>query len=135
MARADEARPPRYLGTFPNRRGDQFFDVFAHRSGEVALLEFEALPAEAAEVSPTERFAEVADSLAALRTAATWREGMSVAVRELKRLTGFDSVIGVRFLEDGTGQAVAEAREEPLPSFLDKRFPRSDIAEPGPRQM
>lgn len=126
---------PRYLGCFQSLRDDNRFDVFVHRSGDYVLLEFEAIPREVAERLATERLAEIAECVVALQSAATWRQGMDIAVREIKRLTGFDSVIGVRFLADGSGQAVAEAREPNIPSFLDKRFPRSDIPEPGRRQM
>jgi two-component system, chemotaxis family, sensor kinase Cph1 len=79
--------------------------------------------------------AEISECIAALKSAQSWRDGMAIAVRELKGLTGFDTVLGVRFLADGSFSTVAEARGTAFPSFLDKRFPRSDIPEPGRRQM
>ncbi len=135
LARLAHARPPRYLGCFRTLCDATRFDVFAHRSGAVCLLEFEAIPADIPHCCLTERFAEVTDSIGAQQSAATWREGMQIAVGELKRLIGCDSVIGVRFLADGSGHAVAEAREPDYPTYLDKRFPRSDVPEPGRRQM
>jgi chemotaxis family two-component system sensor kinase Cph1 len=135
LARITRPRRPQYLGCLRTLHSDNPFDVFGHRSGDVCLLEFEALPAGAVERSPTERFAQVAECITALQSAKTWQEGMTIAVHELKRLSGFDSVIGVRFLADGSFHAMAEAREAYFPSYLDKRFPRSDIPEPGRRQM
>ncbi len=135
LAQIAQARAPRYLGCFQTLHEATRFDVFAHRSGALCLLEFEAIPADIQHCCLTERFAQVTDSIAALQSAATWQEGMHIAVGELKRLIGCDSVIGVRFLADGSGHAVAEAREPDYPTYLDKRFPRSDIPEPGRRQM
>ena len=135
LAGIAESVAPRYLGGYPTLPGDDRLDAFAHRCGAFLILELEAIPAGAAPCWPTERFAAVADAAAQLRSAATWQDGIAIAVRELKRLSGFDSVLGVRFLADGSGLAVAEARNDRIPSFLDMRFPRADIPEPARRQM
>ena len=135
LARLTEPCPSRYLGCFRTFHSAVQFDIFAHRSGEHFVLEFESLPAGPVQSSPIENFAKIGECIKMLQTADTWREGMNIATRELKRLGGFDSVIGVRFMPDGSGHAVAEAREAHYPTFLDKRFPRSDIPEPGRRQM
>jgi chemotaxis family two-component system sensor kinase Cph1 len=135
LARITRPRRPQYLGCVRTLHSDNPFDVFGHRSGDACLLEFEALPAEAVERSPTERFAQAGECISALRSANTWQEGLSIAVDELRRLSGFDSVVAARFLADGSFQVMAEARQAGFPSYLDKRFPRSDIPEPGRRQM
>ena len=135
LALLTEPRPPRFLGNIRTLSQDQRFDVFAHRSGDVLILEFEAVPAISSEIWPTERFAEIKESIASLHSAETWQEAINIAVNELKRMSGFDSVVATRFLDDGSFQAVAEACDNDFPSYLDKRFPRSDIPEPGRRQM
>ena len=135
LALITEPKLPSYLGSFLNLQGIHRFDVFAHRSGDVFIVEFEAMPAEAAESWPTGRIAEVTDCITKLHAAETWQECMAIGVCELKRLTGFDSVVGARFLDDGSFHAMAEACEAYFPSVLDKRFPRSDIPEPARRQM
>jgi len=99
------------------------------------IVEFEAIPAELPENWPTARIAEITECINKLHIAESWQEGMSIGVLELKRLTGFDSVVGARFLDDGSFHAIAEACETYFPSVLDKRFPRSDIPEPARRQM
>lgn len=51
----------------------------------------------------------------------------TLAAIEVRRLTGFDRVMVYRFDEDWHGTVVAEARNGELPSYLDLRFPASDI--------
>jgi two-component system, chemotaxis family, sensor kinase Cph1 len=135
LSKMNEGHSARFLGTAQPLESGYHFDVFGHRSGDFLVLELESLATHVLESTQTERFSELADSITALQKAETWQEGMDVAVQELKRMTGFDSVIGVRMLDDGTGHAVAEAREPDFASFLDKRFPRSDMPEPARRQM
>ncbi len=129
------AATPCLIGCFETLHGNRLFSVLGHRSGNVFILEFEAINSNTSVASVIGHSAQVKNSLSALQAADNWQTGMEIAVRELKQLTGFDSVLGVRFLDDGSFQAVAEAREAHIPSYLDKRFPRSDIPEPGRRQM
>ncbi len=135
LALITEPQLPRYLGSFLTLQGSHRFDVFAHRSGDFFIVEFEAITAEVAESWPTGRIAEITDCVSNLHSAESWQEGMAIGVRELKRLTGFDSVVGLRFLTDGSFHAIAEACEAHFLSVFDKRFPRSDIPESARRQM
>ncbi len=130
-----ESQPPHYLGNFTTLQSHHRFDVFAHRSNTVLIVEFEPTSATETESIQTTRLIEISDAINKLHKAETWQEGMAIGARELKRLTGFDSVVGARFLDDGSFHAVAEACETYFPSALDKRFPRSDIPEPGRQQM
>ncbi len=130
-----DSQLPRYLGSFLTLQNRHRFDVFAHRSGNVFIVEFEAIPTELSENGSTGLIAEITDCISKLHAAETWQDGMAIGVRELKRLTGFDSVVGARFLDDGSFHAIAEACETHFPSVLDKRFPRSDIPESARRQM
>ncbi|MBS1093265.1 GAF domain-containing protein [Gluconobacter wancherniae] len=47
-----------------------------------------------------------------------------------RQLMGYDRVVVYRFLEDGSGQVIAESRSDALPTLLNHHFPASDI----PRQ-
>jgi two-component system, chemotaxis family, sensor kinase Cph1 len=49
------------------------------------------------------------------------------AARELRGLTGFARVMIYRFLEDGSGCVIAEDKDAELPTFLNHRYPASDI--------
>jgi light-regulated signal transduction histidine kinase (bacteriophytochrome) len=107
----------------------RLFDCALHRSGRLLVIE----------VEPHER-----DSLshhgASLRPIAERLERASGvedlchhAARHLKRLLGFDRVMVYRFHPDLSGEVVAEARESHLESFLNLRYPRSDIPDQARR--
>ncbi|ARP86750.1 hypothetical protein CAL13_11435 [Bordetella genomosp. 9] len=49
------------------------------------------------------------------------------AVREMRRLTGFDRVLAYRFDADGNGTVLAEDGNGVLPSYLGHRFPAADV--------
>ena len=135
LARITSSCPPRYLGCISAPKSWDPLDAFAHRMGDYLILELEALDSEPVGALLTERSAEVMHCAEALQSAATWETGLDSVVRDIKRLSGFDSVMGVRFIADGSFQVVTETRGDVFPAFLDKRFPRSDIPEPGRRQM
>lgn len=50
-----------------------------------------------------------------------------LAAEEVRRVTDFDRVLVYRFDKDWHGTVVAESRNDRLPSYLDHRFPASDI--------
>ncbi|MEM1254015.1 MAG: HWE histidine kinase domain-containing protein [Cyanobacteria bacterium P01_H01_bin.21] len=52
---------------------------------------------------------------------------LALAVEELRNTTGFDRVMAYRFLSDGAGEVVAEARSPGADSYLGLRYPASDI--------
>jgi light-regulated signal transduction histidine kinase (bacteriophytochrome) len=100
-------------------------DVFAHRSGDELIVEFERAPGvrrTAAEVlrdmlPMVERTLAAPDIVSAANAAAT-----GVAA-----ITGYDRVMIYRFLDDGSGQVIAEARAAGIEPFLHHRYPASDI--------
>nr|WP_246408294.1 ATP-binding protein [Parvularcula dongshanensis] len=51
----------------------------------------------------------------------------AIVAREVRRISGFDRVLIYRFDEVWNGTVIAEARNERLPSYLDLRFPASDV--------
>ncbi|WP_142849412.1 ATP-binding protein [Telmatospirillum sp. J64-1] len=102
------------------------YQLLAHRSGEVVVVELEECPP-AATPSP-DIHALLQDSLDRLR-AASAEELDAVAAQEVRRITGFDRVLIYRFDEEWNGMVIAEDRNEHLPSYLDLRFPASDIPE------
>jgi two-component system, chemotaxis family, sensor kinase Cph1 len=55
------------------------------------------------------------------------QELLQLAAQETRRITGFDRVMVYRFDPDWNGLVIAEDRNEELPSYLDLRFPASDI--------
>ena len=58
---------------------------------------------------------------------------LSECTTQLRAWTGFDRVMTYVFQPDGSGDVVAEARGEGIDSFLNMRFPASDIPEQARR--
>ncbi len=130
---AQLADPPpvgttRYLRTItiPTRAGERRYEAAMSRSGACAVLELEELPTEAVSsldsLYPTlRRFVEQ------LQGASSVEVLCHLAAQDIRRMTGFDRVLIYRFDELWNGTVIAEDRNEVLPSYLDLRFPASDI--------
>ncbi|KHL26338.1 hypothetical protein PK98_07745 [Croceibacterium mercuriale] len=99
------------------------FDLAVHRSGSLLIVELE--PGEGAGelhhsgglrslMQRLSRHSDVADLCAE-------------AARQMKVLLGFDRVMVYRFHADGSGEVIAEAREQHLEAFLNLRYPHTDI--------
>ncbi|MDF2386099.1 GAF domain-containing protein [Nostoc ellipsosporum NOK] len=99
------------------------FDFALHMIGDTIVLEGEDCSEDAstdigsAIRAMMARLDETADA------AAFYREG----ARQVRALTGFDRVMVYRFDRDGSGVVVAEAARTGIGSFLDLRYPASDI--------
>ena len=65
--------------------------------------------------------------IVSLRNSESVQELCSVVTREIRALIGCDRAMIYRFDADGHGSVVAEDREDGLESFLDLRYPASDI--------
>jgi light-regulated signal transduction histidine kinase (bacteriophytochrome) len=130
---AQLADPPpvgttRYLRTItiPTRAGERRYEAAMSRSGACAVLELEEPPTEAVSsldtLYPTlRRFVEQ------LQGASSVEVLCHLAAQDIRRMTGFDRVLIYRFDELWNGTVIAEDRNEVLPSYLDLRFPASDI--------
>ena len=104
-------------------RGGARFDFALHMSGGDIVLEGE--PSDDVGVGDTASTIRAmigrldgTDSLATF-----FREG----ARQVRALTGFDRVMVYRFDADGSGTVVAEAVRGGIGSFMDLRYPASDI--------
>ncbi len=107
-------------------RGSAAFDAAIARSGDHAILELEEVPPDAVSsldaLYPTlRRFVDQ------LQSASTIDVLCRLAAQDIRRMTAFDRVLIYRFDEGWNGTVIAEDRNENLPSYLDLRFPASDI--------
>ncbi len=100
--------------------------VIAHRSGDVILVEFEAPSLDDPKTFDSV-YPHVRDFLDSLQGAGTIEDLSALAAREVRRITGLDRVLVYRFDDDWNGAVIAEDRNDVLPSYLDLRFPASDI--------
>lgn len=106
--------------------GAMLFDAVVFRSGNYTVVELEATPSNAVSgldaLYPTlRRFVEQ------LQSAPSMDILCRLAAEDIRRMTGFDRVLIYRFDEQWNGTVIAEDRNEALPSYLDLRFPASDI--------
>jgi light-regulated signal transduction histidine kinase (bacteriophytochrome) len=118
----------RYIRTAQVRAaaGEQAFDLVVSHAGDHAILELEEVPPDT--VSSIDALYQIMRSFVAqLQDASTVDTLCNLAAHDIRRMTGFDRVLIYRFDEQWNGTVIAEDRNENLPSYLDLRFPASDI--------
>lgn len=99
------------------------FALVAHASGGVVLLEGERAYAQGAFHAEQ----EMQVFLARLGAVESTDEMHRLAVTEVRRITGFDRCLLYQFDADWNGTVVAEDRNGVLPTYLNQRWPASDI--------
>lgn len=108
----------------PMRTGDLgMVEVSLHRNDQgVFIAEFEA-----ADPPPPPHTAAVDEALAEVVNAHTETAVLDAAVLALRRLTGYDRVIGYLFDQEFNGSVISEAARPGLTSYMHQRFPATDI--------
>ncbi len=106
--------------------GGQIYNLIAHEADGALILEFEEVDP-AATGSLDALYPQIRTFVDVLGSTPSIEEMNAVAAAEVRRLTGFDRVLIYRFDENWHGTVVAEDRNDRLPSYLDLRFPASDI--------
>jgi light-regulated signal transduction histidine kinase (bacteriophytochrome) len=108
------------------------FDAFSHRVDGVIILELEATAAQA--VPPLlHLYSDLQASIAQLQATPNLQAFFDLAVEKIRMFTGYDRVMAYKFLEDGSGQVLAEAKAEGLEAYLGLRYPASDVPAPARR--
>jgi light-regulated signal transduction histidine kinase (bacteriophytochrome)/CheY-like chemotaxis protein len=102
------------------------FDFALHMIGSLIIVEGE----ESSEESNTDAGSAIRAMVSRLDATADATSFYREGARQVRALTGFDRVMVYRFDPDGSGVVVAEAARAGIGSFLDLRYPASDI----PRQ-
>ncbi|HVL76354.1 MAG TPA: ATP-binding protein [Noviherbaspirillum sp.] len=117
-------RQPYYLGVVRLESGP--FDVLGHHHDALLVLEFE--PAARAVSADFRLLYPLLGSFLGTLTANDSIMTMSEhAAQAIKGATGFGRVLVYRFDECGHGIVLAEARDDGYHSYLNQRFPASDI--------
>ncbi|MGQ7793978.1 histidine kinase dimerization/phosphoacceptor domain -containing protein [Faunimonas sp. B44] len=114
----------RLLGEIDDGSGGAWH-VTAHASSGRLLIEIE--PALADRPHPAQLLERLERAAATFERAPSIARLCEAAAVEFRRLTGYDRVMIYRFLDDGAGAVVAEDRSAGQHSFLNHRFPASDI--------
>ena len=106
------------------------FCLLAHHYGGYVLVEGERIAGEL-KLDPRPGVHHDMDFLiAGMERASDTRSLLQMAAAETRRITGFDRVMIYQFDAEWNGNVIAEDRNDRLPSYLNLRFPASDI----PRQ-
>lgn len=122
LLRGDDALE-RLFGVHALRGRDGAYDLALHVSGDTIIVEGEPCTADTA--------GDTASTLRAMMGRLDEKEALAdffhEGARQVRALTGFDRVMVYRFERDGSGVVVAEAARSGIGSFLDLRYPASDI--------
>ncbi len=113
------------LGPVPVGPAGTDHDILIHPSGSLAIAEI--IPTAGADTIRADPTVLVRTIVDRLRRAPSFPSFLASAARHLRAVTGFDRVMIYKFLEDDSGQVVAEALRAGMPPFLDLRYPASDI--------
>lgn len=121
LTRAQAAGRPALLFALALENGRRF-DVAVHLFKGTALIEFE--PADEQVAEPLELARTMIARSAAVTDLGTL---ISHSARVLQATLGYDRVMIYRFVHDGAGKVISEAKRASLESFLGQYFPASDI--------
>ncbi|WP_407530519.1 ATP-binding protein [Methylobacterium oryzisoli] len=132
---AYRALPPARAGasylasvTLDTGEGLRSYDLAAHRSADLIVLEFEEVASEAASHQGLDAlYPRLSAFVEGLHAAATVADLCALLAADIRHITGFDRALVYRFDRDWHGTVVAEDGNGVLPSYLDLRFPASDI--------
>jgi chemotaxis family two-component system sensor kinase Cph1 len=104
--------------------GGQLFDVCAHLSGGLVVLELEKRRAGV----PDDGIALIHKMLGSVQAAANLADLLAAIVQEVQQSTGVDRAMLYRFADDDSGHVVAERRSsDAVDSFLDLHYPATDV--------
>ena len=110
------------LPLLPGNR-DRCFDCAVHLAGPLIVIEAEP----AADRPHTDAASLIRSMMTRLDAAADLPVYLREGARQVRALTGFDRVMVYRFDRDGSGHVAAEAARGGIGTFLELRYPASDI--------
>lgn len=108
----------------PALDGVQTWNALLHRHRGQLILQLEATTAADRELALD---SWVRASLASFDASVSVLALCEGACQQVKQLTGLDGVMVYKFHDDGHGEVVAEAKDEPWPKYLGLHYPASDI--------
>ncbi len=107
-------------------------DMSLHTADGVLLLEMEPSGRGAPDGEPQgDYLALVKQTISRLKNTQTLAEFCAVVAREARGITGLDRAMVYQFHADDSGEVMADARREDLPSWLGLRYPAADIPRPA----
>ncbi len=103
------------------------FAALIHIHAQYILLELEEIPAHTPQISFTSIYQQIKYITSTLKQASTTVEVADLAVKQIKTFSGLDRVMIYQFDALWNGTVIAQAKEDDMDSYLDLRFPASDV--------
>jgi chemotaxis family two-component system sensor kinase Cph1 len=103
------------------------YEVAAHRVDDLVVLEMEEIDASAIGIGLDVLTPRLRAFVERLQTARTVEDLCQLVATDIRQITGLDRALVYRFDRDWHGTVLAEDGNGALPSYLDLRFPASDI--------
>jgi light-regulated signal transduction histidine kinase (bacteriophytochrome) len=103
--------------------GQRAIDVIVYRAGKLLVLEFDPQH----EKAPENPLTLVQSMIRQVQRATNVQEFCGTVATEVRAVTGLERVMVYRFMPDGSGEVIAESAAPGVDSFLDLRYPESDI--------
>jgi light-regulated signal transduction histidine kinase (bacteriophytochrome) len=117
---------PSYVRTLSLPNSDGPLNAIVHTNAGAVILELE--PASAADAASFQQlYPLVRTFVTRLQATTDVRAVCHLAADEVRRITGFDRVLVYQFDKDWHGTVMGESRDDVYGSFMDLRFPASDI--------
>ncbi len=104
-------------------------DLFVHHSGDELIVEAE--PAPAKRKTGAEVLGDLLPIVSGIAASTDVIAASQIAADGVRAITGYSRVMIYRFLDDDSGQVIAESRSSGLQPFLNHRSPASDIPSPA----
>ncbi|MGT2480964.1 GAF domain-containing protein [Methylobacterium oryzae CBMB20] len=105
----------------------QAYEVAAHRVGDLIVLELEEVADPSGDAGLDALTPRLRAFVERLHAARSVEDLCQFLAEDIRHLTGFDRALVYRFDRDWHGTVLAEDGNGVLPSYLDLRFPASDI--------
>jgi chemotaxis family two-component system sensor kinase Cph1 len=105
----------------------QAYEVAAHRMDDLLVLEMEETEDASGEAGLDALNPQLRAFVQRLHAAASVEDLCHLLAKDVRHITGFDRALVYRFDRDWHGTVLAEDGNGVLPSYLDLRFPASDI--------
>lgn len=118
---------PLFLGTISAGEAPQDLDILAHQRDGRIIVELE--PSLTNHPSGARLLARLRAGVVKIKDTNTVEAACMEAAKAVRSFSGFDRVMGLRFLDDGSGKVIAEVGGDTLGSLLNQHFPASDIPE------
>lgn len=103
------------------------FATTVHTLDKYLLAELVEVKEDEMHISFMEIYQKIKHIMLALKEADNLKSIGESTVHEIKKISGFDKVMLYKFDHDWNGTVVAEAKEEDMVSYLNLRFPASDV--------